>query len=150
VPTVCCSRPVLPRSGKTQQPPGERVLLAADRRLITGRRGRQADDAKERPHCRRISSRGRMEGAHDRRGHDQRRRLWPRGVSSLATQVRAPAADLSVKKYRLAVLQARGCAIPTTQAETARIAARRLAALAPRWCGRSVVSAQRSAAVALF
>ena len=50
--------------------PGERVLLAADRRSITARRGRQADDAKEYPHCRRISSQGRMEEANDRRGHD--------------------------------------------------------------------------------
>ena len=54
--------------------------------------------------------------------------------------------DLRVKKYRMVVLQARRCAIPTPQAETARIAAPRVGALPPRWCGRSVVSAQRSAA----
>jgi len=58
----------------------------------------------------------------------------------------ASVADLSVRKYRLAVVQDRGCAIQTEQAETARIAAPRVGALPPRWCGRSVVSVQRSAA----
>jgi len=53
------------------------------------------------------------------------------------------------EKDRLAVVRDKGCAIPTAQAESAGIAARRLAPLAYRWCGRSVVSAQRSAAVAL-
>jgi hypothetical protein len=36
-----------------------------------------------------------------------------RGVLSLARQARDPVADLSVKKYRLAVLRAIGCAIAT-------------------------------------
>jgi hypothetical protein len=58
----------------------------------------------------------------------------------------ASVADLNVRKYRLAVVQDTGCAIQTAQAETARIAAPRVGALPPRWCGRSVVSAQRSAA----
>jgi len=34
-------------------------------------------------------------------------------VSLLARQARVPVADLSVKKYRLAVLRARGCAMAT-------------------------------------
>jgi hypothetical protein len=81
-------------------------------------------------------------------------KLWD--IPNGATAVKVAATDrsggrshISVKKHRLAVVQDRGCAIPTAQAETAPIAARRLAALARRWCGRSVVSAQRSAAVAL-
>ena len=57
--------PVLPR---TQPPPGGGCSWRLT--AVTARRGRQADDAKESPHCRRISSQGRMEGAHDRRGHD--------------------------------------------------------------------------------
>src|SRR5262245_7730223 len=56
---------------------------------------------------------------------------------------------LSVKKFRLPVHRAREYAIATAQAEMARIAARRLAALPPGWNRRSVVSSQRSAAAAL-
>src|SRR5215510_4054006 len=58
-------------------------------------------------------------------------------------------ADVSVKKFRVPVLRAREYAIATAQAEMARIGARRVAALTPRWSRRSVVSSQRSAAVAL-
>src|SRR5262249_32704788 len=58
-------------------------------------------------------------------------------------------ADVSVKKFRVTVLRAREYAIATAQAEMARIAARRLAALPPGWKRRSVVSSRRSAAVAL-
>src|SRR5215831_6743778 len=59
-------------------------------------------------------------------------------------------ADVSGKKFRVPVLRAREYAIATAQAEMARIAARRLAALPPRWSRRSVVSSQRSAAVMLL
>jgi hypothetical protein len=123
-------------------------------------------EARRRPSRRRYepASWGQFQGRTALRRHDQSlcratsRRLWnslhvsarPRPTKAPFAPRKGPVADLSVKKYRLAVLQARGCAIPTAQAETARIAARRLAALARRWCGRSVVSAQRSAAVALF
>src|SRR5262245_48582086 len=58
-------------------------------------------------------------------------------------------ADVSVKKFRVLVLRAREYAIATAQAEMARIAARRLAALPPGWNRKSVVSSRRSAAVAL-
>src|SRR5262245_2718147 len=58
-------------------------------------------------------------------------------------------ADVSVRKFRVAVLRAREYAMATAQAEMARIAARRLAALPPGWNRRSVVSSRRSAAVAL-
>ena len=53
-------------------------------------------------------------------------------------------ADVSVKKLRVPVLRAREYAIATAQVEVARIAA-----LPPRRSQRSVVSSQRSAAVAL-
>ena len=58
-------------------------------------------------------------------------------------------ADVSVKKFRVPVLRAREYAIATAQVEVARIAAWRLAALPPRRSQRSVVSSQRSAAIAL-
>src|SRR5262249_21187640 len=59
------------------------------------------------------------------------------------------AADVSVKKFRVPVLRAREYAIATAQVEMARIAAWRLATLPFRWSQRSVVSSQRSAAIAL-
>ena len=40
--------PRVAQIGEDAAAAGGEVLLAADRRLITGRRGRQADDAKER------------------------------------------------------------------------------------------------------
>jgi hypothetical protein len=55
---------------------------------------------------------------------------------------------VSVKKYRVPMLRAIGCAIATAQPETARISARRLAGLPPRWSRRSVVSSQWSPTVA--
>jgi hypothetical protein len=59
---------------------------------------------------------------------------------------------LSVKKFRVPVLRAMGCAIATAQAAMAQIAPRCLPASPPRWNPRSVVSfeeGQLSAAVAV-